>query len=195
LAASKGIPAPARNAYDVIVLCRHGATDGNAGGAFLSTNDPPLNALGLKQAATAANALHDVAFDLALTSPKRRCRQTCAIVAPAIEARIDDRLIEVNFGEWEGRTSQWLEEHAAESLRRRRERPADFRPPGGESFMDAAIRLQPFAETLERNGELRTLIVAHRGTLGVLERLLRGLPIDSPAVVPLEPGEFRTLER
>jgi alpha-ribazole phosphatase len=179
----------------VIVLCRHGATDGNAGGAFLSTNDPPLNALGLQQAATAAHTLHDVAFALVLTSPKRRCRQTCAIVAPAIDAHVDDRLIEVNFGEWEGRTSQWLEEHAAEALRRRRERPADFRPPGGESFMDAAIRLQPLAETLERSEAARTLIVAHRGTLGVLERLLRGLPIDSPAVVPLEPGEFRSLER
>jgi alpha-ribazole phosphatase len=179
----------------VIVLCRHGATDGNAGGAFLSTNDPPLNALGLKQAATTAHALHDVAFDLALTSPKRRCRQTCAIVAPSIDARVDDRLIEVHFGEWEGRTSQWLEEHAPEALQRRRERPANFRPPGGESFMDVAIRLQPLAETLERNDAARTLIVAHRGTLGVLERMLRGLPIDSPAVTPLEPGEFRMLER
>ncbi|HEY1681857.1 MAG TPA: histidine phosphatase family protein [Candidatus Tumulicola sp.] len=179
----------------MIVLCRHGATDGNAGGAFLSASDPPLNTVGLKQAAEAARALHDVAFDLALTSPKRRCRQTCAIVVPTIDARIDDRLIEVDFGEWEGRTSQWLEEHAAEALRRRRERPADFRPPGGESFMDAAIRLQPLAETLDRNDAVRTLIVAHRGTLGVLERLLRGLPIDSTAVVPLEPGEFRTLER
>lgn len=176
-------------------MCRHGATDGNAGGAFLSVNDPPLNALGLKQAAIAARTLRDLAFDLALTSPKRRCRQTCAIVAPAIGAHVNDRLIEVSFGEWEGRTSQWLEEHAADALRRRRERPADFRPPGGESFMDAAIRLQPLAETLERSDAARTLIVAHRGTLGVLERLLRGLPIDSPAVEPLEPGEFRRLER
>jgi alpha-ribazole phosphatase len=195
LAASKGIPARARNAYDVIVLCRHGATDGNAGGAFLSASDPPLNAVGVKQAAETARALHEIAFDLVLTSPKRRCRETCSIVAPTIEVHVDERLIEVNFGEWEGRTPEWLEEHAADALQRRRERPAVFRPPGGESFTDAAIRLQPLAETLERSDATRTLIVAHRGTLGVLERLLRGLPIDSPAVVPLEPGEFRTLER
>jgi hypothetical protein len=36
-------------------------------------------------------------------------------------------------------------------------------------------------------------VVAHRGTLGVLERLLRKLPIDSPTVVPLEPGEYRII--
>jgi broad specificity phosphatase PhoE len=179
----------------VIVLCRHGATDGNAGGAFLSASDPPLNTVGLKQAAEAARALQHVAFELALTSPKQRCRQTCAIVAPSIDASVEDLLTEINFGAWDGRTSQWLEEHEPEALRLRRERPADFRPPGGESFMDAAIRLQPLAKTLERSGAMRTLVVAHRGTLGVLERLLRGLPIDSAAVAPLEPGEFRTIER
>jgi hypothetical protein len=37
------------------------------------------------------------------------------------------------------------------------------------------------------------LVIGHRGTLGVLERLLRGLPLDSKSVTPLEPGEFRRL--
>jgi broad specificity phosphatase PhoE len=35
------------------------------------------------------------------------------------------------------------------------------------------------------------LVVAHRGTLGVLERLLRGLDLRDPSVQPIEPGCFR----
>jgi broad specificity phosphatase PhoE len=178
----------------VLVLCRHGATDGNAGGAFLSASDPPLNELGTAQASAAADALRDAAFELALTSPKLRCRQTCAIVAPSIVARCDDRLIEVNFGDWDGRTLQWLEEHEPDALRRRRENPVQFRPPGGESFADASIRLQPLADEITARRGTRILVVAHRGTLGVLERLLRGLPLTSQAVVPMEPGEFRVLD-
>ncbi len=88
----------------------------------------------------------------------------------------------------------WLEEHQADALRSRREDPVNFRPPGGESFAEAAVRLQPLATSLcGKDGE-RILVVAHRGTLGVLERLIRGVPLASQAVVPMEPGEFRTIE-
>ncbi len=41
-----------------------------------------------------------------------------------------------------------------------------------------------------KNGE-DTLVIGHRVTLGILERLMRGLPLDSPEVVGLQPGEFR----
>jgi broad specificity phosphatase PhoE len=178
----------------VIVLCRHGATDANAGGAFLSASDPPLNQAGAAQAAAAAGTLRNAGFTLVLSSPKLRCRQTSAIVAPSIEAQIDQRLAEVNFGEWEGRTKAWLEEHQAEALRRRRQDPVNFRPPGGESFAQVAVRLQPLATALRGKDAERILVVAHRGTLGVLERLLRDIPLNSQNVVPMEPGEFRTIE-
>ena len=178
----------------MIVLCRHGETDANAGGAFLSASDPPLNHTGTAQARHAAHVLRDAAFDFALTSPKLRCRQTCAILAPEIAPRVDDRLIEVNFGAWEGRTKDWLELHESDALRRRSENPVNFRPPDGESFADAAVRIEPLARSLLDASSKRILVVAHRGTLGVLERLLRGLPLTSQAVVPMDPGEFRTIE-
>lgn len=178
----------------MIVLCRHGVTDANAGGAFLSAGDPPLNATGTAQAREAARVLRDAEFDVALTSPKLRCRQTCAIIAPEVAVRCDDRLIEVNFGAWEARTKEWLELHEADALQRRRENPVSFRPPDGESFADAAIRIGPLADSLVEQSSKRILVVAHRGTLGVLERLLRGLPLNSQAVVPMDPGEFRTIE-
>lgn len=176
-----------------IVLCRHGATDGNAAGAILSRNDPPLNAAGRAQSERAHAALHGVAFDLAFASPMRRCIETLAIVAPQLAYRCDERLREVDFGAWEGRTLEWLEANDAAALARRRRDPVHFRPPEGQSFADKSLLLRPFADELRQSQAAGILVVAHRGTLGVLERILRDLPLESQDVTPLEPGEFHMM--
>lgn len=118
--------------------------------------------------------------------------ETREIVAPELPFQIQSALREVDFGTWEGKTIEWLEEHDPQGLARRRQEPVHFRPPRGESFADVAGRLRPIVEELA--APRRFLVVAHRGTLGVLERLLRGLPLDSRAVAPLEPAEFRVVD-
>jgi alpha-ribazole phosphatase len=177
----------------MFVLCRHGATDGNAAGAFLSSGDPPLNPLGRSQSERLRAALLAMKFDVAFASPMRRCVETLAIVAPEVPSAVREELREVGFGAWEGRTPEWLAVHDPEGVARRKVDPASFRPAGGESFRDVARRLQPFVETLRSPATGDALVVAHRGTLGVLERLLRGLAIESREVTPLEPGEYRVL--
>jgi alpha-ribazole phosphatase len=176
----------------VIVLCRHGATDANVARAFLSRHDPPLNDLGRRQSERARDALAQIAFQAGFTSPMRRCMQTIEIVAAYLKHTVLDELREIDFGSWEGRTLEWLEHHDPQGVARRRKDPVGFRPSGGENFLDVAQRLRPFADQLSMSSEA-TLVMAHRGTLGVLERLLRKLPIDSPTVVPLEPGEYRII--
>jgi alpha-ribazole phosphatase len=177
-----------------IVLCRHGATDANAGGAILSRSDPPLNRAGREQSERTYGALHGIAFDRAFCSPMRRCIETLEIVAPRLAYRCDERLREVDFGAWEGRTLEWLETNDAAGLAHRRRDPVHFRPPQGESFADKSVHLRPFAEDLRLVAAANVLVVAHRGTLGVLERVLRDLPLESQAVTPLEPGEFHILK-
>ncbi|HEU5479028.1 MAG TPA: histidine phosphatase family protein [Candidatus Tumulicola sp.] len=177
----------------MIVLCRHGATDGNLAGAFLSSGDPPLNALGRTQSERLRAALFAMKFGVAFASPMRRCVETLAIVAPDVPSSVREELREIGFGEWEGRTVEWLEIHDPDGVARRRSDPASFRPAGGESFLDVARRLHPFVEALRSRTAGDALVVAHRGTLGVLERLLRGLPTGSREVTPLELGEYRLL--
>jgi broad specificity phosphatase PhoE len=191
LATAAGLPSTPHNAAHVIVLCRHGATDANVAGAFLSNDDPPLNAIGRAQCARARDALDGVELHAALCSPMLRCVQSVEIIAPRVPRRVLDPLREVDFGTWEGRTLQWLLEHDPAGVAQRRDDPVRFRPPGGESFSDASQRLTDVAAELrDARG---AIVVGHRGTLGVLERLLRNLPLDSPDVLPLEPGEFRIL--
>ncbi|MEO6836494.1 MAG: histidine phosphatase family protein [Candidatus Tumulicola sp.] len=174
----------------MIVLCRHGSTDANIAGAFLSKGDPPLNALGRSQSERARIALREMAFGVAFTSPMRRCVETLALVAPHVEFRCEDALREVDFGEWEGRTLEWLEMHDPEGVARRRRDPVTFRPARGESFLDVSRRLQPFATAVRAQARKSILLVGHRGTLGVLERMLRNIPLDSREPAPLEPGEY-----
>ena len=131
-------------------------------------------------------------FERCYVSPMRRCLQTREIVAGALPFTIEEALREVSFGDWEGKTMDWLASHVPEEVARRRRDPVTFRPPGGESFEDVARRLAPLADLLPADG--CTLVVGHRGTLSVLDRLLRGLSLHSQLVGSLEPAEFHVID-
>lgn len=176
-----------------VVLCRHASTEHNARDAFLSFTDLPLSAQGRAQCGPLRERIAVMTFDAAYVSPMRRARETLAAIAPGVTDEICEELREVNFGAWEGRT---LEEIAGEDsglLDARRRDPVSFRPPGGESFEDASARIAPFAHRL-RSGGGRVLVVSHRGTLGVLERLLRGFDLRDQRVVPMAPAELRVID-
>lgn len=126
-----------------ILLLRHGQTELSVGRRYSGHGDPELTALGHRQAAGAAIRLGEIP-DIAaiLSSPLRRARQTAAAVAETTEAPlvVRERLIETDFGAWEGLTF-------AEA----RERDPDLHaawlgseavaPPGGESFADVGARI------------------------------------------------------
>jgi probable phosphoglycerate mutase len=173
----------------VIVLARHGVTDHNTQGRFLGRTDLSLNAEGRLQCAALAVQLGKYRFARCYSSPMRRCRETSAIIVPYLQPIVEPMLREIDFGQWEGHDRAWLEQHDADGLAQRARDPVHFRPEGGESFADVAVRLKPFTEKIKHEtGD--TLVVAHRGSLGVLERLMRELPLDSKEVVPLEPAQF-----
>ncbi|HZV77327.1 MAG TPA: histidine phosphatase family protein [Candidatus Babeliales bacterium] len=172
-----------------IVLCRHAATEHNLTKRFISTTDLPLSAQGRKQCERLREALRAFAFERCLVSPMQRCLQTRELAAPDLPFEIEPTLRETDFGSWEGQTPDWLEHYVPQLLARRRSDPVRFRPPGGESIEDAAARLRPLVPRLRGGGAV--LVVSHRVTLGILERLLRNLPLDSKEVAGLEPAEFR----
>lgn len=174
----------------MIVLARHGTTDHNAEGRFLSRTDLSLNDEGRRQCEALAKALGGYGFARCYSSPMRRCMQTARILAPDLPCIVEPALREIDFGAWEGETAAEIARTDPHGLDARRRDPVHFRPPGGESFEDVARRLQSLRDRLTREpGD--TLVVAHRGSLGVLERLLRGLPLESRLVKSLEPAQFR----
>lgn len=82
-------------------LFRHGETEWSLNGKHTSYTDLPLTAHGREQAMALAPVLGKVQFDLALTSPRQRARDTAAL-AGAPDAEIEPNLQEWNYGAFEG---------------------------------------------------------------------------------------------
>ena len=86
----------------MIYIIRHGKTELNKAKVLQGRSDFPLNEEGVRQAEEAAARLGDVAFAHVYSSPLIRAVQTAEIVAPQIRPVIDERLIEMDYGPYEG---------------------------------------------------------------------------------------------
>ena len=91
----------------------HGATDWNENINKFGQKDPklqgridiPLNQNGINQAYETAKSLKNIKFEKVICSPLLRAKQTCDIVYKGnTKVEIDNRLIERDFGEFEGLT-------------------------------------------------------------------------------------------
>lgn len=93
-------------------LLRHGETSWNLeGNRYCGRTDVPLSPAGRDQADRVARALRDVPFAAAFCSPLRRSRDTAeSFAAPRpLPVVPDDRLAEIDFGAWEGKTRAEIE--------------------------------------------------------------------------------------
>lgn len=126
----------------MIAFVRHGQTAANAQGRLQGRSDLPLSDLGREQAAAVAAAFADAKPVRVCSSPLTRARDTAALIAAphGLTVEVDERLIEVDYGEWEGRS---LGEVRAEDWGAWRA-DAQFSPPGGESLATVQERVASF---------------------------------------------------
>ncbi|KLK93178.1 phosphoglycerate mutase [Microvirga vignae] len=183
-----------------IYFIRHGETDWNLEGRLQGQKDIPLNDLGRVQAEEAGRRLKDIAphcEDLAyVASPMRRTRETMEILRAAIglhpqSYRLDERLIELTFGSWEGMT--WKEVRKAEpQLAALRERDKwNYVPPGGgESYAMLTDRIRPVLDYLTRD----TVIVAHGGVARAFLAICCGVSSRQAASMDIWQGRVLVIE-
>ena len=86
----------------MVYIIRHGQTELNSRHVLQGCSDHPLNKVGIQQAHEAAKRLKGICFAHAFTSPLDRAKETAAIVAPDIAPVVDERLIEMDYGPYEG---------------------------------------------------------------------------------------------
>lgn len=92
-----------------VILVRHGETFYNAQKRPQGFLDIKLNENGLKQAKLLAKSLKDYPIDVFIASPLNRAYVTTETVAKMHNMKIaytDDRLKEINFGDWAGLTPE-----------------------------------------------------------------------------------------
>ena len=86
----------------MIYIIRHGKTELNKANVLQGRSNYPLNEEGIEQAKKAAENLRGIRFAHVFTSPLTRAVQTAEIVCANIKPAIDDRLIEMDYGPYEG---------------------------------------------------------------------------------------------
>ncbi len=144
-----------------LALLRHAPTDWNAARRLQGRADIPLSA---SARATLRRKALPRQFQgwPALMSPLQRCRETAQLlgIAPAVDAR----LIEMDWGEFEGRRLDDLRAELGETLAANEARGLDFRPPRGESPRDVQGRVAPLLREIATT-QTATLAVTHRGVI------------------------------
>jgi broad specificity phosphatase PhoE len=87
------------------VLVRHGQTEWSESGRHTSRTDVPLTAEGREQARRLAAHLTARHFALVLCSPLQRARETCELASFSGAAEYTQDVVEWDYGEYEGRTT------------------------------------------------------------------------------------------
>src|SRR5437763_6766816 len=143
----------------LVALLRHGDTPWSAEGRIQGRSDVPLSDAG--RAALSEFRLPACCRKMrVVTSPLLRCTETAALIGAADAAR-DGRLVEMSWGQWEGRVLAALRAELGEAMRSNEARGWDFRPAGGESPREVLARARDWLMQLDSP----TLAVTHRGVI------------------------------
>ena len=183
-----------------IYFIRHGETDWNLEGRLQGQKDIPLNDVGRVQAEEAGRKLQALVphyEDLAyLASPMARTRETMEILRTTLglhpeSYKLDERLVELTFGDWEGMT--WKEVRKAEpALAALREQDKwHYAPPGGgESYAMLVDRIRPILDDLTRD----TVVVAHGGVARAFLSIACGVNSRQAASMDIWQGRVLVIE-
>ena len=157
-----------------LYISRHGQTPWNVEDLVCGRADVPLTEVGQQQAKLLAESALDKNIDVILCSPLLRARQTAQAVSDAIgvEVQIDERLMELDFGIFEGapRTDP-------DFRRTRGQFPTRY--PGGESAFQLAHRVYSCLEDVRRKYAGKTvLLVCHGGVCRMVRSYFMDLTND-----------------
>ncbi len=161
-----------------VYLIRHGQTDWNKDRIFRGRVDVPLNERGRKEAQALARHLEHVRATACYASPLGRTVETAEIVARphSLKVKIDDRLIDLHFGEWQGKPDTEVKERFPELFNQWHEEPHRVKFPGGESLGMVRKRVLAAVERIKaENPDGIAFVVSHRVVTKVLTIIALGL--------------------
>lgn len=157
-----------------LYAARHGQTQWNLEDKVCGRTDLPLTETGLEQAQILAQWTKNLKIDVILSSPMLRARQTAAPTAAlhGLEILVDDRLIEQDYGIYEG-VSRFDEGFLANK------RHFAYRYPGGESMMNVAYRVYGLLDEIkEKYAGKNVLLVCHGGVCRVIRTYFEDMTND-----------------
>ena len=151
----------------MILLARHGETDYNAAPRRIQGRlDVPLNDRGREQARELAAEAARHPIEALWSSDLSRALETAAIVGAAIglEARVDPRLAEADWGDWQDRMAEDIAREEPDLWEQVSASAPAWRFPGGESIEEHMIRTWAALDDIAAEG-VPALVVCHGGTI------------------------------
>ena len=166
-----------------LALLRHGPTAWNAQGRVQGHIDIPLSEDGL---ARMRGLLPPPSFEQTrvYSSPMQRARQTAEALGLA-DPTLDARLMEQNWGRWEGLSRAEILARDGEDAFTRAGAKLAFRPPGGESTGELHDRVAAFLKDVAQ-GDDDAIAVTHLGVLRAAYTLASGWDMGTPMPAELD---------
>ena len=164
-----------------LYVARHGQTQWNAENRICGRTNLPLTETGIAQAEALAEKAAPLGIDLIISSPMLRAHHMSRIVGErcGAEVIVDKRLIEQNYGIYEG-----LDRKNPDFLANKRQFATRY--PGGESMLDMAGRIYPLLrEIKEKYPDKTVLLACHGGVCRVIRSFF--LPMTNEEFVSYSP--------
>lgn len=167
-----------------LLLVRHGRTAYNAELRFMGQLDIPMDEKGGAQVQAVARRLATETPAAIYSSELLRARDTALAIQSAIASapplRVEPRLTEGHFGDWQGRSYPDIRAQDADRLRSWEADRLGVPPPNGEALRDIAQRVQEaYQDICSAHRNQTVIIAAHGGSLQVLILLALGLPLEA----------------
>ena len=151
-----------------IYLVRHGETNWNSLRKYQGRTDIELNDKGIKEAHLVGRKLEDYGIECIYSSTLKRAMKTAEIINSYVntdEITTTEEIIELNLGEWEGKTWDEIQEEYKDFLSTWMANKLKVKIPGGESYGDAEIRGINFLRNLVNSCSFENVVVVSHGAL------------------------------
>lgn len=164
-----------------VYILRHGETTWNAdNNRYCGRTDITLTEKGFKQAETVRQQLVGTSFDAVYSSPLYRAYET-ARIASGLDVVKDSRLIEADFGQWEGKTKEEFTSEDPRSWQAWAADPGNNRAGNtGETANEVVARVDDFfRELLQKHKNGQVMVVAHNGVNRLYMASKLGMPLKN----------------
>lgn len=178
----------------VVILVRHGRSSANKQHVLAGrTPGVGLDPTGLAQAEHLVERLVDCRLTAIVSSPLERCRATVEPLSLArrLPVTVDDRLTEVDYGQWTGRSLDELRKEPA--WRTVQDQPSAMVFPGGERLAAVSARAVAAARELGAADDAAVLLCSHGDVLGAIVADALGLHLDLFQRIILTPSSVSVI--
>lgn len=165
-----------------IYITRHGETNWNKEGRMQGTKNSLLTAKGVEDAKKLRRRLEPIEFSRIYASPLGRAMETAEILKGDRQIPIEKvpLFMEMNFGEWEGKTKEELERRYEKEYYNFWNLPESYQSSYGETYRDVIKRVDKGLREITANAaENETaLLVTHAVVIKSIYHIIKGLPVN-----------------